>query len=208
MNAPAVSLAPPESSPTRSVGATALAWWREYCHPDRGDASTRARLRRARSGLEVLAIPAAMVLARRLRASRSEDDATKAIELARVLAHVRAHTDRSPMQAAGWQRFPFDAAAELPPEQRPRLSEVRFRRLIRAERAGGELTDAFIRLVRLLDGEVHVPRLAESFWFWDVGDERVRRRWAFEYYAAGIAAPPDDATAIPAGHTDDEDSDA
>jgi hypothetical protein len=111
------------------------------------------------------------------------------------------------MQAAGWHRFPFDTNAEASAEQRPRLSETRFRRLIRAERDEGELTSAFIRLVTLLDGEVSVPRLSEAFWFWDVGDERVRRRWAFEYYAAGIAAPPT-GTTDPVAPTPDEDPEA
>jgi CRISPR type I-E-associated protein CasB/Cse2 len=184
--------APPTAPPATTgstVGATSLAWWQQHCHPTDGDPATRARLRRARSGLDVLAIPAAVVLARRLGMARSPERATKALELARILAHVRASTDRSPMHAAGWQRFPYDPGAEAAAEQRPRLSETRFRRLIRAERDEGELTSAFIRLVTLLDGEVSVPRLSEAFWYWDVGDERVRRRWAFEYYAAGIAAP-------------------
>lgn len=191
-------------APSSDVGRRALAWWTAHCGPEAGDASTRARLRRARSGLDVLAVPAGVMLARQLGASRSPDRAAKALDLAHVLAHVRRDSDRAPMQAAGWQRFPFDATTELPPDQRPRLSEARFRHLIRAEHADGELATAFIRLIALLDGEASVASLATAFWHWDAQDQRIRRRWAFEYYAAGAAAPDDDsADTLP--HTHDED---
>lgn len=170
----------------REFGARVLDWWTQYCHPLDGDPAVRARLRRCRSATDALGVPAAIDLARRTGAVAAGREAV-ALDLARVLAHVTANTGEPPMRAAGWKRFPGDRKESDAGDERPRLSEVRFRRLVRAER-GDELTDAVIRLMAMLDGGVSVPRLAEDFWWWN---DQIRQRWAFDYYAAGVAAPND-----------------
>jgi len=127
-----------------------------------------------------------------------EDDwrITSALDLARVLAHIREDDPRQrPMQAAGWKSFPGDRRESDAGEGRPRLSEARFRRLLHSGR-GEERVSAFARLIALLGGTVNVAELANDFWHWN---DRTKRRWAFDYYAAGIATPPD-SLSIPGDH--------
>jgi CRISPR system Cascade subunit CasB len=179
------------------TGDRALAWWRRYCDPSNRerDASVRARLRRCRAPVDVLGITPAISLARQvggLTATSQDDDARfmAALGLARVLSHIERHTTVRPMQAAGWKSFPNDRRESDAGEDRPRLSEARFRRLIETD-VGEDQVAAFVRLVHLLDGEANVSAIASDFldWAHPVRRERVRRRWAFDYYAAGVAAP-------------------
>ena len=150
----------------------------------------------------------AVSLARRLGAlserTRSDSEAVRiAIDLARVLAHVRTHDGaRRLMQSAGWKQFPGDRPESDAGEIRPELSEVRFRRLLTT--ADGEpLVSAFIRLVRHLDGKVNVRELAHDFRYWSHPESglKIRQKWAFDYYAAGASAP----TAESSAPTDEDD---
>jgi len=110
-------------------------------------------------------------------------DARAALELAVLLAHVREDDPHPLMRAAGWKSFPGSSKeSEASAEQRPLLSELRFRRLLQTTR--DERLEAFKRLVRQLKGKVNVVDLANSYLFW--GD-KVRERWAFDYYAASAA---------------------
>jgi CRISPR type I-E-associated protein CasB/Cse2 len=174
-------LVPPDDSP-------AMAWFRAM---QQGDAGVRARLRRARSRTEVLMEPRAIELAQRTgRLARgrnaSDEEIGAALDLARVLAHVKEHdgTQRL-MQRAGWRRFAGDRRESDAGDDRPTLSGVRFRRLLTTE--GGEpLVAAFTRLVRQLDGIVNVGELASDFldWTHPTRGARIRRKWAFDYFAA------------------------
>jgi CRISPR type I-E-associated protein CasB/Cse2 len=175
-------------------GARAFAWWKRLIDPDRGDPGSLARLRRARSTLEALNVPAGASLARRLGAAHADapDWRTRdTLDLARLLAHVKEHDAANrPMQAAGWKKFAGDKRESEAGDDRPRLSEARFRRLYETG-DGEEKVAAFTRLVALMDGVVKVDALANDFLLWnhpDVGD-RVRERWAFDYYHAWTAAP-------------------
>ncbi len=114
------------------------------------------------------------------------------LDLTRVLAHVR-EDDRSmrPMQAAGWKEFPGERKeSDVDVSKRPRLSQVRFRRLLTTS-GGEDLVRAFIRLVALLDGKVNVEALGRDFRDWNhvSRGDAVRQRWAFDYYAASSANP-------------------
>lgn len=181
-----------------SRGARALGWWRRHCDPANvhADPATRARLRRARSHLDVLRITPAVVLARQMGAAPRDHPAPEwrmhaALDLARVLAHVREHDPRHPMQVAGWQQFPGDHTESDAGDARPRLSEARFRRLLETGE-GEEKVLAFARLIALLDGKANVAQIASDFLDWNHPEhgDRVRERWAFFYLAAGNAAPP------------------
>lgn len=182
------------TSPTDDVkvsrGDVAREWWSRICDPQRGDPAARARLRRCRSATEALAVPAAVMLTHRLGAIREPLDERRlegALGLARVLAHVASDTTVTAMRAAGWGSFPGERReADADPTARPRLSEVRFRRLMQTG-GGEEQVVMFTRLVRLIGGEVNIVSLARDYlaWHWD----GTRHRWAFEYYAAGSAAP-------------------
>jgi CRISPR system Cascade subunit CasB len=136
-------------------------------------------------------IPAAIVLARRLGALKGETRSggarfERALNLARVLAHVTSDDTQRPMRAAGWKSLPKDSPSGVVGDaERPRLSEQRFRRLLSTE-SGEDQVQAFVRLIGLLDDKVNIASVSEDFWFWS---DRTKRAWAFDYYAAGIAAP-------------------
>ena len=61
-----------------------------------------------------------------------------------------------------------------------RLSELRFRRLLRI-REHGELYPALVRLVRLLEGSADPLTLARGIYGWN---DAMRKRWAYDYYGA------------------------
>ncbi|MDR0788107.1 MAG: type I-E CRISPR-associated protein Cse2/CasB [Gemmatimonadota bacterium] len=177
----------------------AFDWWDRYCNPssEKTDPSVRARLRRARSRLDVIQIVPAVTLARRLGATDNSVSSWKlnaSLDLARVLAHVKANDSQHPMRAAGWKNFPGDRKENEVGvgEERPRLSEARFKRLLETG-DGEEKIAAFTRLIALLGGTANVERLAKDFLMWNHPEsgDRIRERWAFEYLAAGKAAPPE-----------------
>lgn len=173
-------------------GATAREWWAWMCDPTRGDPGARARLKRCRSALDALTIPAAVSLARRLGATAEAAGPWRleaALGLARVLAHVDQDGAEPIMRVAGWKTLPGDdRKGEGDPANRPRLSEARFRRLIQTS-PGEELTQMMIRLVHLVGEPISVKSLADDYLAWH--RDNTRYRWAFQYYAAGVAAPDD-----------------
>jgi CRISPR system Cascade subunit CasB len=70
------------------------------------------------------------------------------------------------------------------------MKPIRFRRLI----AAGTLEDRLTmlrRAVRLADEKMNLRELARACFDWS---EETRRRWIFEYYNAGAAAPDTDDT--------------
>ncbi len=175
-----------------SVESPALEW---FLTLKKGNPGERARLRRCHSRSSALAEPAAIQLAQRLglltATSRADGEAIgAAIDLARVLAHVKEHTGKKRvMQSAGWKTFAGNRKESDAGADRPLLSETRFRRLLTTE--GGEpLVAAFTRLIRQLNGEVNVTDLANAFLSWthDTRGQKIRNTWAFDYYAAGNPA--------------------
>ena len=186
-------------------GGEAFKWWGKYCDAtarDRGpgsrsapDPAIRAQLRRCGSNLDALGIPAAMTLLRRLdlipdRQALEDERFIAGLGLARVLAHVDEHDSKRAMQAAGWKSFPGDRRESDAGDDRPLLSEARFRRLLQTGN-GEEQVTAFIRLIKILDRRASVPAIAKDFLHWS---DRTKQSWAFDYYAAGIAAPSDPTT--------------
>lgn len=161
-------------------------WWRDWS-PDAGDRRSGreraafARLRRARDAIDALAEPATLDLLRRLPGADPDRVAT----LAAVLAHVRETESARLARAVGCKSFG---------DEKPPLSEGRFRRLMQSEH--DELGDALRRLVRLTKGRANVRDLAATALCW--GD-RVRKRWIFDYYAVSVAAPRDASAATDAG---------
>lgn len=209
-NAPVGDIAGPEvRGQSNDAGANALAWWRRLVEsaPDPG---ALAQLRRARSAVEALTVRTAASLARRVGgASKAAPDwrTLAAVDLSRVLAHVTKHDPHQhPMRAAGWKRFAGDRKESDAGEDRPVLAEARFKRLLQVG-DGEEKITAFVRLIALLGGSVNVEQLARDFLRWNhpqIGN-RVRERWAFEYYHAADAAPPDtDDRSLTTTEDDDE----
>jgi CRISPR system Cascade subunit CasB len=177
-----------ESNEAESVPArrSAIVAWHERLS-ERRSAGARARLRRARTRAETAAEPTALALLRVL----PERDDEGALDLARVLAHVRQHDGRvRVMQKAGWKRFPEGNDSAVG-EDRPLLSEVRFRRVLQTE-PGNAWVNAIVRLVAQLDGVVNVEDLARDFlaWYDPERRERVKVKWAKEYYAVRQSDAP------------------
>lgn len=180
-----------------SVYRSSLAWWSDLTDRKRGDPGARARLRRSRSTSEALGESSALALLKRLQRVDQGVSIRQAVDLARVLVHVKDHRSASALRAAGWKSFPYDSADGNDANKRPLLSEVRFRRLMKAERDDDELVQSFIRLVRLLNGECNVGRLAEDFLSW--GPER-KELLAYEYYLS--SKPPLSLTATTSEDTE------
>lgn len=182
------------------IGGRARAWWRELQPEDgteednaaatgtqerrgRGDRAALARLRRCSTVAEAMAEEPTLALFHRLGLTDPKDLPRVAV-IASVLAHVRdepppGETGRRPpaIRAVG-RRTPEDADSAT-------MTSLRLRRLL-ACREDEELMREMRRFVALAGRRVDVADLASSLFFW--GDP-VRARWAFEYYAAGAAAP-------------------
>ncbi|MBA3343227.1 MAG: type I-E CRISPR-associated protein Cse2/CasB [Gemmatimonadaceae bacterium] len=177
----------------RDDGEKARTWWFTLTHRERGDRGALAELRRCRSPVDVLGIRPAIALARNLGVTdNSSDDRTRnVLDLARVLARVKEDDPkRRPMRVAGFQKFVDPMAASAKSDEKPVLSETRLARLLRTGE-GEEKVMAFARLIALLGGKINVGALASDFLYWNhpaFGDG-IRERWAFDYYAAGSAAP-------------------
>lgn len=141
-----------------------LAWWRSL-DKDRGD---RAALRRCRTPDSVVMIPAFHRLVTDLRRL---DIAVRTDGLARVAgltAHVKEHGEVRRIARQMAERH----------GDRPRVSELRFRRLL-AFTEGDDLYPAMRRTVRLLDGSVNLTDMAQSVYWWN---DRTRKEWAYDYY--------------------------
>ncbi|SET84963.1 type I-E CRISPR-associated protein Cse2/CasB [Paracoccus homiensis] len=150
-----------------SVGAVALGWWGGALRPpeDGGAArALRARLRRSRGVVDVLAEAAVIGLYDRLD-RRISPQALAA--LAQVLAEVERHEARRLAQAFGTG----DPKA---------LSPLRFQRLIRVD-ASDALAQGLRRALPMVGHACNVASLASDLVHWS---EPVRVRWCFDYYGA------------------------
>ena len=160
-----------------NAGAIAAEWWRKL-NPEDGaqtgpQRAALAHLRRAGTPLEAMREAAALRLIQRL----PHRDADRVAALAGILAWVREDNNRRVARIVGRESLDKTEAV---------LSEGRFRRLMQVE-GNEQLMDAMRRLVHLApSGAVNVGDLSGSILYW--GD-RVRKRWIFDYYGVGLAAP-------------------
>jgi len=165
----------------KSIGeqaSVAVNWWRglqpNTATAERnrtGDRAALARLRRA-DLLAAMSDPATFDLFREFGCSRREYWYLPAVALcAAVLAGVRE--DRPD--------HPAHTLAVEPAMMKP----LRFRRLIETDTPQERLI-LLRRAVQLVRHRVYVRELAAASLDWT---EDRRRKWIFEYYAAGFAAP-------------------
>jgi CRISPR system Cascade subunit CasB len=171
-------------STAESEAAIAAQWWRGL-QPSlasgernpRADRAALAELRRADLPA-AMQTPATLDLFRRL--GRRRPEALPDIALcAAALASVR-EDDPGTRAARSLGAPPGE------PDDRAVMSPLRFRRLIEAATPEDRLV-ALRRAVALAHGRINVRDLAAACLDWS---EVRRRRWIFEYYAAGYAAPP------------------
>ncbi|MGH7046611.1 MAG: type I-E CRISPR-associated protein Cse2/CasB [Stellaceae bacterium] len=167
----------------------AARWWRGLQpHTDgqpnpRADRAALARLRRA-DLLAAMQEPATFVLFHQL-GRRCPEHLPEVALCAAVLAGVRDDRTEHPARTLGPPSIDADAAAQAV------MKPLRFRRLIGASDQQ-ELLTALRRAVALAGGEINVRELAAACLNWS---EPRRRRWIFEYYNAGFAAPAGDRAA-------------
>lgn len=174
------------------IGTAARGWWRALQPDDDeagdrrpGDRAALARLRRCSTVTEAMAEEATLALFRRLGLAEPKDLPRVAL-IASVLAHVR--NEPGPEQRG--HRRAIAAVGRTSPEDADSadMTPLRLRRLL-ACREERELMREMRRFVALAGRRVNVADLAESLFYWN---DRTRARWAFDYYAAGAAAPRDD----------------
>lgn len=166
------------TSPEKTVGAIAGAWWRDL-RDDRGGA---ARLRRCATVAEAMQEPATLMLFR-LTGRQHAYQLPRTAMAASVLAHVRKDTSI--------ERPVLTTARLIGPEslERPETALVkplRFRRLMEAGDEDERLT-VFRRLVAITRGELPIPDLAEALLSWT--DTR-RRNWVLQYWNAAVQPQP------------------
>lgn len=139
-----------------------LSWWNSL-ENDRGG---RAELRRAHNLTEVAFIEAYHRLYNQMKALDRESLAL----VAGVCAHVKAHS-------AG--KFAEQMAIGDKPDDKPKVSNLRFRRLL-AITDRDELYYTMVRIIRLLGGTLDVCDLAKTVYWWN---ENTKKRLAYDYYA-------------------------
>ena len=164
-----------ETAGTRTAEAVLMGWWRQNLRPeeDTGRArALRARLRRAKGALEVLAEHEVHDLAAALPWLRHRPEAL--VRVAQGLALVEGHSSES-------------LARRLGQGDPPALSSLRFEKLVRCEAA--DLTRALRRVLPMAGDVCNVARLGRDLIDWDHperGDD-LRKRWYFDYFGASLA---------------------
>lgn len=151
------------------VGKVLLDWWSGLAD----DRAGRAILRRAPSITAVTMTPPYQRLHQRLLKAGWGNDAKpyhndRLAAVVGLLAHVEQNDDRAPAKAMSHKG---------PGEDRPRVSELRFRRLLESP----DVDALFIglrRVLPLMNHGVDVLTLASDVIHW--GDA-VKKRWAYAY---------------------------
>lgn len=149
-------------------------WWKMHLEPKQYDSAPRAfraQLRRSRSSFEVLADARVVELAYDLKMVH---DVPRLIALVQVLAAAKDHSNT-----------PFSRKLGAKAGDVRAMSELRFRRLLRAE-PGPELETALIRALRMVDGTCDLGRLGADMIWWN---DDTRNRWCFEYYGKSVPEP-------------------
>lgn len=139
-------------------------WWEEI-KVHRGD---RAELRRCRTPAEVAFVPAYY----RLKAALPTWDREKLAVIAGTLAHVETNAEN--IKIAEQFARPRDGGTTA------RVSEARFRRLLRVEDDDyAELFSMMKRLILMVDRKANIPSLVWGLYRWN---PRTKRAWAEAYY--------------------------
>jgi CRISPR system Cascade subunit CasB len=146
-----------------------LAWW-QALDDNRGD---RAALRRCHSPDSVVMVPAFHRLVTELRGLGVAVRTDALARVAGLAVHVKGHTESGRVARQMAERD----------NDRPRVSELRFRRLLAFTEAD-ELYPAMRRTIRLLDGSLDLIDLAQSLYWWN---DRTRKEWAYDYYGKTMA---------------------
>jgi CRISPR system Cascade subunit CasB len=153
------------------------AWWKEL----QSDPGARGKLRRCRTPIEALALPATIDLMVRLGWEPPEQDhydwyGERIAAAAMVLAHVREDSTRPVARSLGRQ----------PGRHEPVLSSSRWERLCRAEGHENIATE-FTRIVQMIGGTADVVDLVFATLSWDHDtSHRTKQRWIYAYHGVDM----------------------
>ena len=174
----------------KEQASAAAHWWRglqPYTETgQRNPTADRAALARLRRSdlLSAMTDPATFGLFRDLGRHRPEDLPDVAL-CAAILAGVR---DELPPPRQREHPARTLGPPSLEAAEHAVMKQLRFRRLMEADAREERLT-ALRRAVQLANRRLNLRELAAACLDWS---ELRRRRWIFEYYAAGLAAPSAD----------------
>lgn len=176
------------------LGKAVLAWWKRIQGlkgdslsnlvadvPKPGVTGERAELRRADTVADVVFSPAYQRLRLGLVKAASSLDGHVSIKnreaevaaIARVLVRVKlADTTQSLPRRMG---EPAEEGGD-----KPRISELRFKRLLRIDNPT-DLADVLVRLLPLLENRANPLALARDILYWN---DNTRKRWANDYFQA------------------------
>lgn len=150
------------------AGNVLYEWWADL-ENNKGD---RAELRRCQEPMKALFVPEYYKLQHKLQPYNGVNS-QRLPAIAALSANIRELSTNSDLAAQM-------AAPRVSGGTTPRLSELRFRRLLQCQTVD-DLFTALRRVVYLLDRNVNLYDLADSVYWWG---ENVRRRWAYSYYGA------------------------
>jgi len=153
--------------------ADVFQWWEEMQPDQQGGGPNRrgerAELKRCKTLEEILLVPRFQILRRKLQAA-GRGYLPAAATMAGVLAHVEENQEQ--YSFAQWLALPKAK------DTGPRLSELRFRRLMRAK-SHDELFIDLIRVLPLAGNTAPVKDLARDISRWN---DYTRRQWVFDYF--------------------------
>lgn len=143
------------------------------------DRASRAALVRCRAPVDVIAVPEYHRLCARLQPLIGEDFhwQERMAAVVGLLSTIKSQDDDQGL-ALRMARTSGD---------RPRVSELRFRRLLKTEGRDAErFYPAMRRILALLDYKANPLELARATYFWDdrFRGPGIRRDWAFAYFSA------------------------
>lgn len=157
-------------------GAAVFAWWLEMQPASEmaGQPNRRgelAELKRCKTLEDILLVPRFQLLRRILQAA-GWSRLSACAAMAGVLAHIKTHQEKPAF--AAWLAQPRGEGLG------PRVSELRFRRLVRIK-SHDELLIDLVRVLPLAGDAAPVVALAEDVYRWN---DFTRQRWTFDYYDA------------------------
>ena len=166
----------PLFAPDSPAGEVLADWWRRL----EGDRGARAELRRARSPEEAALIPSTIDLITRLRATPVAEQSGWLVRIP-IIAGLTAHLDHNAadkvLTSPNRDVLPRRMASSK--GDRPRVSELRFRRLLQYSR--DDLYRPMIRVLAQLDRQAGLFDLADAIFWWG---PQVQKAWAFAYFPA------------------------
>lgn len=143
-----------------------LEWWKGL-DDSRGD---RAALRRCHNPTEVAFNPSFHRLRMKFKQFGNVKPESLAL-IAGILSHVKRNNDVHIAEQMATPKSGGTSAC---------VSGLRFRRILKVQ-DNTELFEPLIRIVHMLDGNVNIPVLANSIYWWSTNDF-TKKEWAFAYY--------------------------